>query len=211
MSFPELTKNTPRKLMLAAMRVLAPKAYLEFAQYLNFVKLYEGVPRPFTCFLQKEYGLKPLVGVEIGFGYGENAENLLSTLNLKKLYCVDPYIFQPYVRNNKAVFYNNSEKSKYSVISKDPRVTFINKTSDDAFHELPFDLDFFYVDGNHDFNYVVRDINNSLMHLKKGGFVGGHDYGWFSENMVVQAVHDVAVEIKQVPTIHMPDYWFTKN
>ena len=37
-------------------------------------------------------------------------------------------------------------------------------------------LDFVYVDGDHSFTNVVKDIGLYLPKIKKSGFIGGHDY-----------------------------------
>ncbi len=37
-------------------------------------------------------------------------------------------------------------------------------------------LDFVFIDGNHDFEYVVEDICKWTKKVRKGGIVSGHDY-----------------------------------
>jgi len=59
--------------------------------------------------------------------------------------------------------------------------TTIRKTSDDAFEELANQqFDVVYIDGNHEYDYVKRDILNYQKLIKPNGFITGHDYedGW---------------------------------
>ena len=46
--------------------------------------------RPMFQYLKNNYQ-HPLVGVEIGVWAGSNAINILSTMNIKLLYLIDPY------------------------------------------------------------------------------------------------------------------------
>lgn len=45
-------------------------------------------------------------------------------------------------------------------------------------------LDFVYIDANHAYDYVVQDINLWYPKVKKGGYLGGHDYiamNWYKD------------------------------
>jgi hypothetical protein len=66
--------------------------------------------------------------------------------------------------------------------------TLIRKTSDDAFEELANQqFDVVYIDGNHDYAYVKRDILNYQKLIKPNGFITGHDYcdGWVGVEQAV--------------------------
>ena len=57
-------------------------------------------------------------------------------------------------------------------------ISLIQKTSDDAVKELDSQTyDFIYIDGIHQYENVKQDIINYLPMVKKGGVIGGHDYG----------------------------------
>jgi precorrin-6B methylase 2 len=59
--------------------------------------------------------------------------------------------------------------------------TLIRKTSDNAFKDvIDEQFDVVYLDGNHDYHYVKRDILNYQTLVKPNGFITGHDYknGW---------------------------------
>jgi hypothetical protein len=197
------TAGLRRRVALEFMRCLVPKLAVEVTEILEYI---DRKPRPFTKFLKKQFDNKPLVGVEIGFGY--NAENLLKELNIKQLYCVDPCFVKPYVTYGGTVNsnYADIEKTKYFDLKENPRVSFVQLPSDEAFKVLPSDLNFVYVDGVHGYGQVLRDLRNAYTHVKHGGFVGGHDFVKGCE--VVPAVFDFTIEIGKVPTIEMPDFWF---
>lgn len=49
-------------------------------------------------------------------------------------------------------------------------------------------LDFVFIDANHTYEYVKKDIEAWLPKIKKGGIIGGHDFNIFYWPGVVQAV-----------------------
>lgn len=56
-----------------------------------------------------------------------------------------------------------------------PRAVLIRAMSDVAADLLPFQIDFVYIDGNHESEYVQRDIDLWSPKVKKGGIIAGHD------------------------------------
>ncbi len=48
-------------------------------------------------------------------------------------------------------------------------------------------LDFVFIDANHNYEFVKKDIEAWLPKIKKGGYIGGHDYG----GGVKQAVDEI--------------------
>jgi hypothetical protein len=111
---------------------------------------------------------KPLIGAEIGTAEGRNAESILETLNMKKLYLIDPYL----MRQRGYLF----QEARARVERFKSQVDFIRKTSDEAVNDVP-DLDFVYIDGDHSYLQVKRDIENYFPKVKNGGVIGGHDFG----------------------------------
>lgn len=51
-------------------------------------------------------------------------------------------------------------------------------------------FDFIYIDGMHTYDQVKKDIVNYLPLVKKGGFIGGHDYA-DNKEQVVRAVNEI--------------------
>ena len=117
---------------------------------------------------------KKPAGVEIGVCRGINAKSLLECLNPSRLYLIDPY--SQYKNENAVLNYEPWMEEMLERVSpwKD-RVTFIRKTSEDAAPEIPENLDFVYIDGNHLYPYTLKDLELYYPKVKKGGVIGGHD------------------------------------
>jgi hypothetical protein len=204
------TANLRRRVALGVMRCLTPKLAVEVSDSLAYVS---RTPRPFTLHLKQEFGDKALVGVEIGFGFGFNAESLFEELNIKRLYCVDPFLMEMYFDGDRldqqVKTFVDREKTRFFDLEKDHRVIFVHLPSAEAFKELPLDLDFVYIDGNHGRLHVLSDLRNAFSHVRRGGLVGGHDF--IRQCEVIPAVLDFALEIRQAPTVQMPDFWFRRE
>ena len=75
------------------------------------------------------------------------------------------------------------------------RAEMIKKYSTDFLCELQNNsLDWVYLDSNHDYEVVSTEIELSLLKVKSGGYIMGHDYCNFMENTwgtsVVRAVNE---------------------
>ena len=93
-------------------------------------------------------------------------------------------------------------------------IQWVKKLSDDAVKEIHEPLDFVYVDGNHDYEFVKNDIKNYYPLLKKGGVMGGHDfYNGFAKthNGVINAVTQFCVSNNIQLFVEQPDWWFYKD
>lgn len=49
-------------------------------------------------------------------------------------------------------------------------------------------IDVVFIDANHAYEYVIKDIKAWLPKIKSGGILAGHDYGWTGVN---KAVHEL--------------------
>lgn len=126
----------------------------------------------------QEKGLK--IGAEIGVAFGGHAESLLK-IPITKLYGVDPYL---HLEN-----YNDpmnlpqpefDQLYQYTLERLSPfaeRYQHIRKSSIDAVNDIAGEIDFVYVDADHTFQGVVRDLTAWFPKVKVGGIIGGHDYG----------------------------------
>lgn len=140
--------------------------------------------RPMIEYISENYTQsEDLTGVEIGVACGDNAFSILNTLPIKKLYLIDPYLeyeefkgnygweeryqreFDGYFRNATDLLQDYNDK-----------IQFIIKKSEDAIYDVPGDLDFVYVDGNHDYEYVKSDLELYYPKLKLGGILGGDNF-----------------------------------
>ena len=142
--------------------------------------------------------------LEIGVHRGDFSRELFENFNPKKLILVDPWIaFDDLEYNNS--FYGNISKDGQSiqdqyyqeVINRFHNETQKNKieifrnTSDIFFKANNIEFDLIYIDGNHLYDFVKKDISNSLKFLKKNGIIVLDDYklsGWWKDG-VTEAVN----------------------
>jgi hypothetical protein len=118
------------------------------------------------------------VFVEIGTHTGEFANFILENNSTSTLYCIDPYT--SYDKYDDAI--NNitgddlyvktcsTLKFKYG-----ERVKFIRKFSEHAVNEIPKDIDFLYIDGNHRYTYVYKDLELFYPKVKNNCYIVGDD------------------------------------
>jgi len=116
--------------------------------------------RPSTVFI-KNMGRKDLVGVEIGVEHGYNTRVMLSVLPIKKIFLVDPC---------------NLSMAKKILAPFGHKTVFINKKSKFALDDIPDNLDFVYIDGDHSYDAVKNDISLYYKKIRKGGVLCGHDF-----------------------------------
>jgi len=64
-------------------------------------------------------------------------------------------------------------------------------------------IDFFYIDGSHEFNDVIRDVKNAIKKTKKLKIIAGHDY---SIESVKMAINDM-----KIPFYVTGENWWFKN
>jgi hypothetical protein len=174
-------------------------------------------PRPFE---RLAVSGADLVGVEIGVYKAEHAESLLDHLNIKHLYLVDPYeLYSEYtegkthygVDQDPLPLARKAAQERLAPHSK--KLSWVFKKSLDSIAEIPDQLDFVYVDGNHDEPFVREDILAFYPKIKSGGVIGGHDFynGYCREHDgVVRAVTRFAVQDNLPLQVELPDWWIKK-
>lgn len=134
--------------------------------------------RPFRLELEKYFKDKELIGVEIGTCAGENALGYLQHIKFKKLYLIDPYIEYYDGNKTRGTFWLRKTRLGMKEKLKEYKEEYIHimKLSEDATNDVPNDLDFVYIDGNHTYEYVKKDIELWYPKVKNKGILGGHDY-----------------------------------
>lgn len=166
------------------------------------------VPRPSIKIMKKRFEGKAVKGAEIGVAKGVNSESILKELNVEKLYLIDiweNYEKIDYVRSN---IYQNY-KTVLKKFRKDKRVRIIKDFSMNSLHYIEDNsLDFVYIDANHIYKYVYRDIELWSKKVKWGGVVAGHDV--FNCSDVLEAVKDFCSKNKILFHIILPDWYFIK-
>lgn len=167
------------------------------------VRLY---PRPSTLFIKNHFQDKELAGAEVGVYEGSNAESVLKTLKISKLYLIDPYINDYNWRGNNL---NEAKITAFQKLNNYP-VEFIYKKSYEA---NVSELDFVYIDANHSYESVKKDIEIYWNKIKSGGVLAGHD---FIDNPhentlgVIKAVIEFAVKNNLQLYVSNSDWWVVK-
>lgn len=174
-------------------------------------------PRPFE---RLAISGKNLIGVEIGVYKAEHAVSLLTHLDIKHLYLVDPYELYDEYEEGQAHYgvdqdplHIAQEEASKRLSQYIGKVSWIFKKSLDALNEIPDELDFVYIDGNHDENFVREDILFYYPKIKPGGVIGGHDFynGFCREHDgVVRAVTQFTVRNNLTLQVELPDWWIKK-
>jgi predicted O-methyltransferase YrrM len=125
-------------------------------------------------------------GAEIGTRIGTYAKILCDANPNLKLYCIDPWMAYGRLSQDKQdEFYKQAMLN----LAKYNNIQILRMTSMEALKEFnDRELDFGYIDGNHEFDYCCPDIIFWSKKVKSGGIVACHDYYPFYRAGVVKAV-----------------------
>ena len=156
----------------------------------------------------RRHALRQLHGVytvaEIGVWRGRFSELLLDELQPYKLYLIDPWqAFTTDTDTERALIDTKNAKQMegiYRSILKrfEPQiesgqVEVLRDRSEHALTRFPDQaLDLIYIDGDHRYDGVCKDLASAAKKIRKGGFIMLDDYhrrGWWG-NDVLRAVHD---------------------
>ena len=163
-------------------------------------------------FAQRRYK----VGAEIGVADGRNSLMFLETIPDLHLFCIDPW--EPYKLNTRGGGKNqqhgNYELAQERLLPYGAQL--LRGFSTDYVSSIhDGGLDFVYIDGNHDFDFVMTDLIQWAPKVREGGVVSGHDYYHFKKNPagVVEAVdaycgaHGITFSITEE---RETTFWWTK-
>lgn len=132
------------------------------------------------------------VGVEVGV---ERARFSLEIAQYcKSLYCVDPYQkykgYRDHVSQERLDEFLNEARRRM----RDYDCVFIRKFSVDAARDFASEtFDFVYIDANHEYDEVVKDIAEWSRTVKKGGIVAGHDYNLSGVKKALEGIEGLKV------------------
>ena len=156
--------------------------------------------------------LKYLVGAEIGVFKGDHAQQILNGyLNIKKLVLVDSWLpFGGGYELDKKRFDNIYEKVK-NIFKSDKRVEIIRNVSTNASLKFKDEyFDFVYLDANHEYEFVLTDLEAWYPKVKRFGVMCGDDFGHPSGHGVVEAVTEFAYKHKVLVFNEEQQFWFVK-
>ena len=164
----------------------------------------EIFPRPMIKQLPTK---DPLIGVEIGVYLGLNAESILQSSNIKTLYLIDPYSEGYMQLTHRNLDYNEAKKRVAPFSNK---TKWLIQTSENAVNHIPSNLDFVYIDGNHNEQSVSKDIELYYPKIKKGGILGGHDFQGKYQGVIKAVVNFVKKENLDL-NVESIDWWIIKQ
>lgn len=129
----------------------------------------------------------PIVGVEIGVLRGLTSGNLLEARPLLTLFMVDPWAEafpgstyydsgDKNARKTQAEHNRDMRKALDIVRPYGFRARIIRARSKNAVYIGSEPVDFVFIDGDHSREGVAEDIELWRPLIKKGGWIGGHDY-----------------------------------
>ena len=174
-------------------------------------------------FMEDRFGNDTIAGVEVGVYAGAHARYMLNKLNLSKLYLVDPYVKYDEYRDGPSEFLDIAKLEAHRRLAPYTNIEWIYEMSDVASNIVPCDMNFVYLDANHDYHYTSRDISMWYPHVIVGGIFGGHDYtysigtnnnrsGWPSVKQAVDEFLDKYNYTElHVTNAHNPDWYVIKK
>ena len=136
--------------------------------------------------------------LEIGSYMGESTAMFASSMVFSEIHCIDPFVGKE--KFNDSQFYDweevyeefklNTRFYDNIKLHMDFSYNIYNKFEDGFF-------DFIYIDANHEYDEVKKDIELYLPKLASNGIIGGHDYHEVWPD-VVDAVNETVGEPTQI-------------
>jgi hypothetical protein len=134
------------------------------------------------------------VGVEIGVLEGTFAFNVLLQRDPSKLYLIDPWEYglqadqEPDPTPEKQAGKDEQFERTRRFFARFRNVEILRMRSQDAAALFADDsLDYVYIDGEHSYEGVMRDLVHYFPKVKVGGYLIGDDYGWEGVGPAVDA------------------------
>ena len=129
--------------------------------------------------INKKYD-SPIVAVEIGVRQGNNALAMLQEMNIKALFLVDP--FSPYDDGGSYQDERTQRKNMLAMFDRlaqhREKIVWLFQKSETAAQLFPDQyFDYVYIDGDHSYESVKKDLGSWYRKIKPDGVMAGHDYG----------------------------------
>ena len=127
---------------------------------------------------------------EIGVWKGEFSDQILKR-EPKTLYLIDPWLFQPEfpgrMYGGKIAKTTKDMDTMYGRIVETyeavPTVRIVREKSEYALPRFPDAFfDWVYIDGNHEYEFVMKDLELSRLKVKDTGYITGDDYSWRNDS-----------------------------
>lgn len=143
------------------------------------IEIIKTRPKEAIKFAKRYFKGKQIIAIEIGVLRGVNSEQILKNLNIKRLYLIDPWIsYSDYKKSEpertQEALNEDFIRCKKKLLKYKNKITYIREFSENAIKSVPI-IDFIYIDGNHEYEYVKKDLELYWERVKKGGIISGHD------------------------------------
>ncbi len=120
----------------------------------------------------KAFCKNALIAVEIGVFEGASTSQIaLSIPENATLYGIDPFL-----KGSLGICY--SKLITWTILKRTAvshKVKLIEKLSSDAVKDVPNDIDFIFIDGDHSWDGIDKDWHNWSVKVRKGGIIALHD------------------------------------
>jgi hypothetical protein len=157
-------------------------------------------------------------GAEIGVHLGDFSRQILDSTSPNELHLIDPWEHQTASRYKAALYggvakggqtelderysrvlsrYKREIRAEQVIVHRGYSTDILQKIQDQYF-------DWVYIDGNHLYDYVKKDLELSLQKVKSGGYITGDDYiegGWWEggvKKAVDEFVNNKAVALVEI-------------
>jgi hypothetical protein len=120
------------------------------------------------------------IGAEIGV-YRGGFSKQIAELGVSHLFCIDAWTVYPAYEKDSLCHTNqddNMQATKHELRSfiADGKCSVIKGFSAEVGRAWVAPLDFIFLDGNHEYSYVLEDLRVWSKHIKDGGVIMCHDY-----------------------------------
>jgi hypothetical protein len=128
---------------------------------------------------------KHSIGAEIGVFQGGYSTKMLEVVKPKRLHLIDPWIYERGVLPQGVIIRSQDDvddiyrsvTERFRVQLEAGQVVVHRMTSGSASSGFEdSSLDWIYIDGNHDYEFVLQDLRLYVSKMKPGGLIAGDDY-----------------------------------
>jgi predicted O-methyltransferase YrrM len=160
-----------------------------------------------------------LIGCEIGSNFGINIVYFLDNLpNIEKIITIDPYIAYDDTITGGEIFTQEdmNKVMQCFLINMEPyrdKIEFIHDTSDNYFSKIADNsLDYIFIDGDHNYEAVIKDMKNYYSKVKDGGIFSGHDVGSQGvQRALNEFVREFNIDVQTIKTCEHQTWYWIKN
>jgi hypothetical protein len=162
---------------------------------------------------------KNSIGEEIGVHEGHFSAEILQTVNPRELHLIDPWkhevadaykdaLYGGKAQNGQAAMDDryHSVQPRFGADIRSGRVKIHREYSTPALARFPDGyFDWIYIDGNHLYEYVQKDLALSFRKIKPGGYIAGDDYeadGWWRGGVKKAVDEFVQAATVELLTVH---------